>query len=73
MLFGLSALITFAALQSQTAFRSPEEAIATLETQEKAKEAFYACIFDTNASASRNLVEATDPYFLLQICDGGFD
>lgn len=65
MTLGLSTLFIVAAVQAQTGLPSREEAITQLETQGKAKEAFYACFYETKSSATRDLVDATDPYFFL--------
>ena len=65
MTLGLSTMLIVAAVQVQTGLPSREEAIAQLESQGKAKEAFFVCIYNTNVTPSRKLVEDTDPFFLL--------
>lgn len=65
MTFGLSSLLLIAMFQAPLPAKpmSREEAIASLETSEIAKDAFYACFYDAKPSATRDFVISTDPYF----------
>lgn len=65
MTLGLSTLLIVAAVQVQAGLPSREKAIAQLESQGQAKETFFVCIYNTNVTPSRKLVEETDPFFLL--------
>ncbi len=65
MTVSLSSLLFIALFQAPNPAKpmSREEAIASLETSEIAKDAFYACFYETKPSATHDLVISTDPYF----------